>query len=123
MADPPLLLQKLLRPVTSMLLPKLYLHTIKDDSQRTSGGNEVMDEQSVEFWNEILLLLSSYSDLFVGEMKENKNGGIQGGKRRRRCCGNWYLVTTSLCLDLLNSRNFWWGLASAADGGITSFLA
>ena len=61
-----------LRPVTGMLLPKLYNDATSNKSSgkdNTSSGKEV-DERAVELWNEILKLLSPYSEA-------------------RKCCKNW----------------------------------
>eukprot|EP00579_Thalassiosira_antarctica_P017342 CAMPEP_0201941076 /NCGR_PEP_ID=MMETSP0903-20130614/46456_1 /ASSEMBLY_ACC=CAM_ASM_000552 /TAXON_ID=420261 /ORGANISM="Thalassiosira antarctica, Strain CCMP982" /LENGTH=139 /DNA_ID=CAMNT_0048483043 /DNA_START=1 /DNA_END=417 /DNA_ORIENTATION=+ len=87
----PLLSLESLRPVTGMLLPKLYPHSTKEDK-----GKDVVDERSMDLWNEILLLLSPYSDSLVG-----------GGKRK--CCQNWSHVapmaaTAILCILLPTFR-------------------
>jgi len=67
-----------LRPVTGMLLPKLYNDATnksssgKDTSggQDTSSGKEEVDVRAVELWQEILKLLCPYSE-------------------EQKCCKNW----------------------------------
>jgi len=87
----PLLSLESLRPVTGMLLPKLYPQTA------TAG----VDDRAIELWNEVLLLLSPYSESFV-------DGDVQGGAKRR-CCKNWNHVapmaaTAILCILLPTFR-------------------
>ena len=61
-----------LRPVTGMLLPKLYNDgtTNKSSGKNTSSGKEEVDVRAVELWNEILKLLGPYSE-------------------ESKCCKNW----------------------------------
>eukprot|EP00985_Skeletonema_marinoi_P008676 scaffold3964_cov77-Skeletonema_marinoi.AAC.14 len=70
----PLLSLEAVRPVTGMLLPKLY------PSGSVGSGNLKEQQQqktrAVELWNEILLLLSPYSEEVVSLDK-------------RKCCRNW----------------------------------
>jgi len=60
-----------LRPVTGMLLPKLYNddNNTSGSEKDTSSGEEV-DVRAVELWNEILKLLGPYSE-------------------EQKCCKNW----------------------------------
>ena len=60
-----------LRPVTGMLLPKLYndANNTSGSEKDTSSGEEV-DVRAVELWNEILNLLGPYSE-------------------EQKCCKNW----------------------------------
>ena len=69
-----------LRPITGMLLPKLYPND--DESSGGEGKSDVVvaDERAVELWNEILLLLQPYSE------------DTQDDGKRRRCCQNWYVL-------------------------------
>ena len=61
-----------LRPVTGMLLPKLYNDATVNKSigKDTSSSGEEVDVRAVELWNEILKLLEPYSE-------------------ERKCCKNW----------------------------------
>mmetsp|Transcript_31827 Transcript_31827/g.64339 ORF Transcript_31827/g.64339 Transcript_31827/m.64339 type:complete len:1966 (-) Transcript_31827:24-5921(-) len=89
----PLLSLEAVRPVTGMLLPKLY------PSGSVGSGNLKEQQQqtrAVELWNEILLLLSPYSEEVVSFDK-------------RKCCRNWESVapmtaTAILCILLPSFR-------------------
>jgi len=62
-----------LRPVTGMLLPKLYNDTTTNKSNgkdNISGGKDEVDGRAIELWNEILKLLGPYSE-------------------EQKCCKNW----------------------------------
>lgn len=77
LAQPPLLSLESLRPVTGMLLPKLY----PDVKGRGSGGCHTADGRAMELWRTILLLLASHSD---------STREVAGSKMR--CCKNWYVA-------------------------------
>eukprot|EP00984_Skeletonema_dohrnii_P037087 scaffold38760_cov228-Skeletonema_dohrnii-CCMP3373.AAC.2 len=68
----PLLSLEAVRPVTGMLLPKLY----PSDSVGSGDLKEQQQTRAVELWNEILLLLSPYSEEVVS-------------LDNRKCCRNW----------------------------------
>jgi hypothetical protein len=68
----PLLSLEAVRPVTGMLLPKLY----PSDSVGSGSLKEQQQTRAVELWNEILLLLSPYSEEVVS-------------LDNRKCCRNW----------------------------------
>ena len=71
-----------LRPITGMLLPKLYPNDDESSGGDGKGKSDVIvaDERAVELWNEILLLLQPYSE------------DTQDDGKRRRCCQNWYVL-------------------------------
>ena len=70
--EQPLLSLEAVRPVTGMLLPKLY----PSDGVGGDGGGGLKEQQrAVELWNEMLLLLSPHSEeVLIGN---------------RKCCQNW----------------------------------
>ena len=82
----PLLSLESLRPVTGMLLPKLYPNddgagkgNVKGQQhQQRAAAAEEASEQDAMLWKVILMLLTPYSDESLGE----------DGKRR---CKNWYV--------------------------------
>ena len=86
-----------LRGVTGMLLPKLYpvVEEAEKDKNNKKGsgssGGVVAEKQSVELWNEILLLLGPYSEMDVEEEEETAQVSI-GDMGKRRCCKNWYVL-------------------------------
>ena len=86
-----------LRGVTGMLLPKLYpvVEEAEKDKNNKKGsgssGGVVAEKQSVELWNEILLLLGPYSEKDVEEEEETAQVSI-GDMGKRRCCKNWYVL-------------------------------
>ena len=86
-----------LRGVTGMLLPKLYPvveEAEKDKNNKKGSGSSgvvVAEKQSVELWNEILLLLGPYSEMDVEEEEETAQVSI-GDMGKRRCCKNWYVL-------------------------------
>ena len=78
----PMLSLESLRPITGMLLPKLYPNDDESSGGEGKGKSDVIvaDERAVELWNEILLLLQPYSE------------DTQDDGKRRRCCQNWYVL-------------------------------
>ncbi|KAL9189288.1 hypothetical protein ACHAXT_011778 [Thalassiosira profunda] len=88
-----------LRPMTGMLLPKLYPQAKKDGKSGAGSGVGCPDEErAAELWDELLLLFVPCSGTIVD---------AEGGKRR--CCKNWDYVapmtaTAVLCIILPTVR-------------------
>ncbi|KAL7542351.1 hypothetical protein ACHAXR_011688 [Thalassiosira sp. AJA248-18] len=80
---PPLLTLESLRPITGMILPKLY----PDNSVVVEDNNDTApaaDERAMELWKEILLLLSPNLE----DVQEEEVKGRYGGDGKRRRCKN-----------------------------------
>ena len=96
----PLLSIEALRPVTSLLLPKLYPNDGNGNGKEEAA---IKNERVIELWKEVLLLLNPYSDEWVIELNNDD------GKKQRRCCKNWdqvspMVATSMLCILLPTFR-------------------